>query len=121
LTNEHPNKRLIIEHDIRFSVINLWYFWYACIFHLFPLPALSALTLLVWHQKEHLACKNLSDKVVDVVICLERGADCLHMVQLMPLPSQNPIFSCIIYILTSFTFLVLAYPGCLGKETVKQV
>jgi len=26
-----------------------------------------------------------------VVICLERGADCLHMVQLMPLPSQkNP-------------------------------
>jgi len=23
-----------------------------------------------------------------VVICLERGADCLHMVQLMPLPSQ---------------------------------
>jgi len=25
-----------------------------------------------------------------VVICLERGADCLHVVQLMPLPSQNP-------------------------------
>ena len=24
-----------------------------------------------------------------MVICLERGADCLHMVQLMPLPSQN--------------------------------
>jgi len=24
-----------------------------------------------------------------VVICLERAADCLHMVQLMPLPSQN--------------------------------
>ena len=23
-----------------------------------------------------------------MVICLERGADCLHMVQLMPLPSQ---------------------------------
>lgn len=29
LNREHPNKRLIIEHDIRFSVINLWYFWYA--------------------------------------------------------------------------------------------
>ena len=26
---------------------------------------------------------------VGLVICLERGADCLHMVQLMPLPSQN--------------------------------
>ena len=25
-----------------------------------------------------------------MVICLERGADCLHVVQLMPLPSQNP-------------------------------
>jgi len=25
-----------------------------------------------------------------VVICLERGADCLHVVQLMPLPSQTP-------------------------------
>ena len=27
---------------------------------------------------------------VGVVICLERDADCLHMVQLMPLPSQTP-------------------------------
>ena len=27
---------------------------------------------------------------VGVVICLEQGADCLHMVQLMPLPSQTP-------------------------------
>ena len=25
-----------------------------------------------------------------MVICLEQGADCLHMVQLMPLPSQTP-------------------------------
>jgi len=25
-----------------------------------------------------------------MVICLERGADCLHMVHLMPLPYQNP-------------------------------
>ena len=27
---------------------------------------------------------------VDVVICLERGADCLHMVQLMPLHPKTP-------------------------------
>jgi len=33
---------------------------------------------------------------VGVVICLECGADCLHMVQLMPLPSQNPIIFCLI-------------------------
>ena len=31
-----------------------------------------------------------------MVICLERAADCLHMVQLMPLPSQNPIISCLL-------------------------
>ena len=27
-----------------------------------------------------------------MVICLERGADCLHMVQLMPLPPKIPLF-----------------------------
>ena len=45
--------------------------------------AFSALTLLVGRQEEHLACKKLSVGV-GVVICLEGGADCLHMVQLMP-------------------------------------
>jgi len=33
---------------------------------------------------------------VGVVICLEWGADCLRMVQLMPLPSHNPIISCLV-------------------------
>ena len=32
-----------------------------------------------------------------MVICLERGTDCLRMFQLMPLPSPNPIISCLIY------------------------
>jgi len=61
------------------------------------------------------SCKN---RGADVVICLERGADCLHIVQLMPLPSQNTIISCLIYIQTGFTFLVPAYQGCPGKEAV---
>ena len=52
----------------------------------------------------------------DVVICLQQGADCLHMVQLMLLSSQNPIISCLIWIHTDFTFLVPAYPHCPGKE-----
>ena len=39
----------------------------------------------------------------------------------MPLPSQNPIISCLIKIKTGFTFLVPAYPGCPGKEAVKHV
>jgi len=52
-----------------------------------------------------------------MVVCLERGADCLHMVQLMP----NPVISCLILIQAGFTFLVPAYPGSPGKEAVKQV
>jgi len=43
---------------------------------------------------------------VGVVICLERGANDLHMVQLMPLP---PIISCFIKIQNSSAFLVPAY------------
>ena len=35
----------------------------------------------------------------------------------MALPSQNPIISC----LNEISFLVPAYPGCPGKEAVKQV
>jgi len=50
-----------------------------------------------------------------VVICLERGAD-LHMAQLMQLPLT---VSCSSKIQIGFTFLVLAYPGCPGKEAVK--
>jgi len=32
-----------------------------------------------------------------------------------------PIISCFIKIQNSLTFLVPAYPGCFGKEAVKQV
>ena len=79
-----------------------------------------------------------------MVICLERGADCLHNVQRMPLPFQtqgsrgdgisipihtpyprqtcpNPIVSCLIEIQTGFTFPVPAYPACAGKEAVRRV
>ena len=47
-----------------------------------------------------------------MVICLEQGANDLHMVQLMPLPlhrlllQQNPEW---------FILLVPAYSGCHGK------
>ena len=42
------------------------------------------------------------------------------IVQLMPLPSQIPIIFCLIYVQTGFTFLVSAYPGCPGKDTIKR-
>jgi len=53
-----------------------------------------------------------------MVICLERCANDLHIIQLMPLP---PTVSCLIQIQIGFTFLVLAYPGRPGKETAKRV
>jgi len=55
--------------------------------------------------------------VSGVVICLERGAD-LRMAQVMPLPLT---VSCSSKIPIGFTFLVPAYPGCLGKEAVKRL
>jgi len=56
--------------------------WASCLKYGF-----SALTLLVGRREENRASKNWG---VDVVICLERGVDCLHMVQLMPLHPQTP-------------------------------
>ena len=57
---------------------------------LFIIYFVSCLTLLVWQQEGHPACKKLSDEVLAWFICLERGADCLRMVQLMPLYPETP-------------------------------
>ena len=50
---------------------------------------LSALTLLVGQQEGHPACKKIEWWGTSMVICLERGANDLHMVHLMPLPPHN--------------------------------
>ena len=63
--------------------------------------------------------KAESESILSQAICVERGADCMHIVQLMPLTSQHPIISCLIQIQTGFTSLVPAYPGCPGKEAIK--
>jgi len=53
-----------------------------------------------------------------MVICLDRGASDLYIVQLMPPPphhrllQKNPDW---------FTFLVPAYPGCPGKKAIKRM
>ena len=52
---------------------------------------------------------------VIVMEAMVRGAD-LHMAQLMPVPLT---VSCSSKMQIGFTFLVLAYPGCPGKEAVK--
>jgi len=66
---------------------------------------LSALTLLVWRQELHPACKERWG--TGVVICLERDAD-LHMALLMPLSLTVCCFS---KIQIGFTFLVPADLG----------
>ena len=79
--------------------------------------AFSALTLLVWRQAGHPACKKLEWWGAGVVICLERGAD-LHTAQLMTLP---PTVSCFSKIQIGFTFVVPAHPGSPGQSAVKWV
>jgi len=74
------------------------------------------LTLLVGRQEGHPACKKLSGGVL-VWLSVWSEVD-LHMAQLMPLPLT---VSCSSKIQIGFTFLVPAYPGCPGEETIKQV
>ena len=81
------------------------------------MPSVSALTLLVWRQEGHPACKKTEWWGAGVVICLERGAD-LHMAQLMPLPLT---VSCFSKVQIGFTFLVPAHLGIPGKRAVKRV
>ena len=51
--------------------------------------AFSALTLLVGHQEEHQASKKFEWWGAGVVICLQQGANDLHIVQLMKLPPHH--------------------------------
>jgi len=53
-----------------------------------------------------------------MVICLEQGADCLHLAQLMPL---SLTVSCFSTIHNGFTFLVPAHTGSPEKRAVKRV
>ena len=61
------------------------------------LYAFSALTLLVGRQGEHPACKKLTDEVL-MLLSVWSEVHILFdiMVQLMSLPSPNPITSCLI-------------------------
>ena len=76
---------------------------------------LSALTLLVRWQEEHLVHKKLEWCGAGMVICLERGANDLHMFLLMPLP---PHHLCFWKILKN---LMPAYLGCPEKRPWKGV
>ena len=77
-----------------------------------------ALTLLVGQQEENLVSKTAELRGACVVICLECGANDLHMVQLMPLPPHHVLLP---QNQEWFILLLTAYPGHSGKKAVKQV
>ena len=53
-----------------------------------------------------------------MVISLERGAHCFHMVQQMPMHPKTPSFLASFKSRLFVTFLVPVYPGCCGKEVI---
>jgi len=69
------------------SLVGYCSVWVICAFNAL---AFSALTLLVRRQEGRPTCKKAEWWCAGVIICLERGADCLHMAQLMPLPLTVP-------------------------------
>jgi len=86
-------------------------------FHRLLLP-FSVLTLLVGCQEQHPACKNVSDELLEwlsvwnkvQMVCIWSGWCNFH-----------PIIFCFVKIQIGLTLFMPAYPGCPGKEAVKQV
>jgi len=70
---------------------------------------------LVGRQEGHPAYKKQSGGVLAWLSVWSEVQTCI-LAQLMPLPLT---VSCCSKIQIGFTFLVPAYPGCLGKEAVK--
>ena len=87
--------KFICQSDLNFVVCLVLVMHLMCItvIVICVFMSFSALTLLVGQQAEHPACKNW---VMRCWCGYLSGADCLHMVQLMPLPSRNPIIPCLI-------------------------
>jgi len=80
--------------------------------------AVSALTLVVWHLEEHLACKKLSHEVLAWLSVWSK-------VQMICIWSSwchcQPVISCFINIQNGLTFAMPAYAGCPGKQAIKWV
>jgi len=81
----------------------------------------SALTLLVWQQEGHLACKKFSGGVLawlslwgEVQICISPSWCHRHSLSLAPV---NPHW----FYHNGSAFLVPAYPGCPGKKYISKM
>jgi len=80
--------------------------------------AFSALTLLFECQKEHLACKKLSD---EVLAWLSVWSEVQMICTWSSWCHCHPFISCFIKIQDGLTFMVQAYAGYFGKEAIKRV
>jgi len=80
-------------------------------------PAFSAFALLVRCQEEHPSCKNWV-MGFGMIICLDWGAYCLHMVQLMPLHPKTP--SSLTSFKTRLVFLFLPFWYWLTQVVVEK-
>jgi len=78
--------------------------------------AVSALTLLVGYQEEHLACKELS---VEVLVWSAVQSEVQMICMWSSWCHCHPIVFCFIKIQIGLTLLVPAYLGCARKEAVK--
>ena len=110
-----PKKRNAVEREDAWQPTVQYrnYVWWWCGFHQITLdtcysvlythveyhycclknPVPSELTLPVARQEEHPTCKNWVMGCWCAYLSGARCRFCLHMVQLMPLPSPNPIIS----------------------------
>ena len=76
------------------QAVYVWNSQWGSLCLLLTLVSFSALTLLAYlGVRKSIRPVKIEWWGAGVVICLERGVDCFHMVQLMPLPSQK----CIIF------------------------
>lgn len=79
----------------------------------------SAFTLFVWYQKEHLASKNLDDKVLAWLSVWSNGEIAYGPADAIAAPSSCALLKSRKVIL-HFTLLVLADPDYCEKEAVKS-
>ena len=132
-TRTHPDHRasfiifLHLQRSMASSLFNLRAWQSSRVWtHAYLLTSCMHLPPVLWHcslgiRKSIWPVKREWWRV-GVVVCLKRGAHCLHMVPLMPLHTKTPLsHAWLNWIQTGFTFLVPDYPGFPGKEAGKWV
>ena len=65
-------------------------FYCILVLHIFVVLCLQCFDTNGWASGRASSLQKIEWRGVGVVICLERGADCLHMVQLIPLHPKTP-------------------------------